>query len=249
VRIEINQKDKLWLKENYPDLKIVNANPCLIKGRLCFDMFYDKNNKVYFLNPVEDFEPASYRIRDEYEIEILFKKTQFSNLPAVREAGRRIKRTQQIKGFAHSKELHVNENGNACLCPKQAESRILTNGFNLQDFLCLMVTPFFYGQSFYAKNGFWAFGDYGHCEIGLLQYYLEVRRELDEKLIKDTIEALKIYTSWSLSCHEFLKNGEMGWAKPCLCGAKKLFQECHPIAYWSLWLLKQDVKKINLNLQ
>ncbi|MEK6537546.1 MAG: hypothetical protein AABZ46_00250, partial [Nitrospirota bacterium] len=161
--IEMTNNDKSWILKNHSGLTITDkVRPVSIKGTLAFDMFYDKENKQFFLNPKEDYDPPEYRIRDEYQIEIILERGKFSDLPQVREIGGRIDRVRKIKGFAHPKDMHVGENGNVCLCPKQAEFRILSNGFNMQDFVCGLVIPFFYGQSFYARNGSWPFGEYQH---------------------------------------------------------------------------------------
>lgn len=247
----MTNKDKAWILENHSGLKIADQdNPVSIKGTLALDMFYDKENKRFFLNPKEDYDPQEYRIRDEYQIEIILENTKFSDLPRVREIGGRIERVRKVKGFAHPKDMHVSENGNVCLCPKQAEFRILSNGFNMKDFVSELVTPFFYGQSFYARNGSWPFGEYQHGTLGLLEYYRNVRRGFDKKLIEDTVNSLKLYNNfWEISFRPFLQMDDVSWNGFCPCESKKKFQECHPEIFWILWLLKQDIKKADFKLR
>ena len=82
--IEMTNNDKSWILKNHSGLTITDkVRPVSIKGTLAFDMFYDKENKQFFLNPKEDYDPPEYRIRDEYQIEIILERGKFSDLPQV----------------------------------------------------------------------------------------------------------------------------------------------------------------------
>jgi len=238
---KITDKDRAWLRSYCPKLKIIEGDPLIIVGTLSFDMFYDGNNSQYVLNPEGNPQPENMRIRDEYEIDITFKGSDFSSLPQVRETGGRIRNIIEKRKLA-PKDLHLySESGPACLCSPLDEEKHLPKGFCISDYFSTLVIPFFYAQSYYEKYNKWApWGDYSHGALGILESY--ATNENSKTLTQKCIQLIKRDNKWAIYNKLLESNDDLKEHLPCICGLPIKFGYCHPLACSGLLKLKNDIK-------
>jgi len=130
--LEIKKDDRQWLHANYPTLRTdKDSNECpKIAGLLKIDMVYQEG-KPYVIKPEQEHIATGRRIQDEYEIDIIFKSSEHSDLPQVYEKGNRIASVAADRKL-RLENLHVNPDGSACLCLNIQENDYLPNGFNLK---------------------------------------------------------------------------------------------------------------------
>lgn len=243
--LSIKENEKKWLRANYPTLKINKDRSGYTKvtGLLKFDMVLYPDDGSYVIKPNPKHLTQGQRIQDEYQIEIIFKNSEHSDLPQVYEKGGRIA-SVAANQRRKLEDLHINQglNGVACLCANIEEANWLPNGFNLQDFFNNLVIPFFYGQHYFEKNGVWPWKEFSHGLVGLLESYLKQENITKEK-IEEFLSRLRKRQDWQsfqicLSSQKKIKGHHI-----CLCGRPEKFRNCHNDALHGLWKLKEDIIK------
>lgn len=246
--LELKGDDRQWLHTNYPTLKIEKNDERFprITGVLRFDMVFYQEGKPYVIKPNLQSLAGGYRIQDEYLIEIVLTTSKHSYLPQVYEKGSRINQVIERKKLK-PEDFHINPNGAACLCLNIQEKDFLPNGFNLEDFFQYLVIPFFYAQSYFEKNESWPWGQYGHGICGLLEWYLK-----QTNITKSEIEVFLKYVD-AQSDGKLLKNllpekKEIKGHHDCVCGSTLRFRNCHKDALLGVWKLKQEIKKLDIQL-
>lgn len=142
---------------------------------------------------------------DEYEIKIIFQDEYPVSLPLVYEIGSRIPRNP---------DRHLNPpRWEACLFLEIARWEVWPVGASFLDFLQKPVHNFFLSQSYFERKGRWPLGQYGHGEVGVLEY-------LSEKLGTTDLVKLKGF------CDGLLQDRiPRQWRCPCASGLR--FKKCH----------------------
>lgn len=219
--LRLNEQDRVWLAERYPNLKISDSNSAIISGVLQFDMIY---------------EPLNERIQDQYVIEIEMSPGPTSSLPKVKETATRIPKTA---------DRHINPNDEiCCLCSSFLEEKWFPDGFKIDIFFETVLIPYFFGQTYFEKYQKWPWGEYSHGLMGLLESYLEIQGPIDRKILERVIGVLRNQKEWPV-CLEYLK--KKGYIKGhwgCAHDLGKIFRFCHPIALRGLCKIKHDIQNI-----
>jgi|CXWL01.1.fsa_nt_gi hypothetical protein len=206
-----------------------------LKGDLRFRAFYNEPEGVLIIDPEDAYSAMDNLIADKYVIRITIQENFPETLPQVYEIGGRLKEIQTKRNIVDIRDLHVNKEGNfsACLCPRPAEKKIIREGATLQDFLDRLVIPYFYGLSFFEKYGRWSWGEYGHGDAGIFEYYFRQRNGFDIELLKEAFSAL------GQNGRKIVKNGLKGHV-PCLCGSGNKIRGCHAEVLFGAWALNKD---------
>lgn len=236
----LTNEDRKWLALNYPLLKIERSSPevLIIKGMLNFAVYFDKEKDQYqyTFKPTDVLSNEKYRISDSYEITIISSPPQGNTLPIVVETGDRIlslAKNQRLRLC----DLHIDEKGRCCLFPKPFDKIRYPKGIGIQEFIYDLVIPFFYGQSFFGKYGYWPAGTYSHEDLGILEYYAELASE--SPLTAEMVDMF--FNSLSRTTQKLITDSMLisrQWE--CLCGMGTKFRNCHPKAMNGLKQLKID---------
>lgn len=216
-------------------------------GVLAFDMVLADDDQSYVIKPKPEHLRSGKRIQDKYQLEIVFKTSEHSNLPQVYEKGGRIKSVSSARS-CKPEDLHINPSGVTCLCLNFREKEYLPNGFNLPDFFHNLIIPFFYKQSHFEKTGIWPGQQYGHGITGLLEGYLESNSESEED-VENFIRYLKPRQEWQFIQQWLTSKKTIKGHYPCICGSSKKFRNCHKDALQGLWKLKKDLDTFHINIQ
>lgn len=238
MNFDIASEEINWLRENYSELTFFPGTPPLVNGTFNFDAQYkDEVNKKEYP-----------RIKDAYDIEIVFSNIPPSSLPQVKETGGRIKKVKENFALASLADVHMYPNGNLCLCTYPEEKQKFANGFNLKDFFEKLLIPYFYAQSYYEKEKTWIWGERSHGVLGLLESYLENRQNGENySLTEEYLDDLKQLVGSEPFLAALKKNKIVGhWL--CFCNSKLQFRNCHTEAFRGLWNLKEDIKKNSIDL-
>lgn len=246
--ITISPDDIKWLKENFPSLQITQEDKVtVLQGLLSFDLYYDHNARQFLYDPPEKLHPDKYRIRDIYKIEIRFVRNGTSSLPQVREIGGELESFSRKLGIKLI-DLHVQDNGTLCLCPRQEEKRRMPDGLNLDILFNQLIIPFFYSQSFYKKFRERPWADYSHGTLGTLEYYVRSQVIKDEALVVSTLETIEDDQSAVEFYSLCLKHINKAPKAPCPCLSKKKFKDCHKEALEGLKKLKSEADHFVIEL-
>ncbi len=232
--------DKEWLKQEGPSLKlnVTDTGIFEITGLLQFDMMYDAESNKYTISPNENSNQG-VRIRDNYEIRILFQRGNVSHLPKVYEVGSRLLSLAKEKKIPPI-DLHVSADGSVCLCIVEREKEYFPEGFRLQTFIDDLVIPFFYAQTYYKERNEWPWGEYSHGILGIFEWYGE-NKNATEKTVNQTIDRLRSSAGWPSLQQLLRRKDNIKGNMDCFCQAKTKIRSCHPVAFSGLWKLKKDL--------
>lgn len=151
--------------------------------------------------------PVIYEGRelDRFSIEIELAKNHPDSLPIVRETAGRIPRTI---------DRHVNAaDGTACVLLPDEHWRLWPKGSSLLAYLIGPLRNYFLGQIAVEMGQPWPFGEWHHGADGILQYYAELLKTDNVRVIADFLGCL---------CARKTKGH---W--PCPCGSGKRLRDCH----------------------
>lgn len=227
-----------WIKKHYPSL-ILNADGRELSGRLNFLATFNKESGKFLILKNGGKNMIGGETLDcNYEITIKIRNDPHtvSNLPAVYTS------EQEIKP---SPERHFSFDKSACLCNVLEEESFVTKGYSFLLFLEELVIPFFYEQKFYDRYKKWPWGEYGHGNLGLLEYYSESRAQFGKDKIVELVRRLRSDVKWK----EYGKY--LNKRKPrriCLCPSGIYFDKCHPEAWRGLQLLQDTVKNLKIDI-
>ena len=144
------------IEENYPDFRILNKNNIIyVKGRL-------------LLKSQENKSKAGYNI--EIEIPNNYPKS----IPKIRELNGAIKKVPR---------QHFNRDGTACLFVKDEAFKYLNNKLTIIDFINGPVKDFFISQHYFSLTGKWIYGERGHGDKGIIEFYKEEIGTEDKNVI------------------------------------------------------------------
>lgn len=232
----LTNEDRKWLELNYPllQLKKDDSQGLVIKGELHFHAYYDEASDKYTFNPTTVLK-KKYDVIDSYEI-LITSPPAGDILPIVVETKSRIlslAKTRKLKLC----DLHINEHGICCLCPKLFDTIQYPKGINIRDFIYDLVIPFFYAQSFFERYRDWPAGAYSHGDLGILEYYAELVS--DGYSVIDVVG--KFFDSLESATQKLIANcSTISRQWQCICGKGAKFRNCHPKAMGGLKRLKSD---------
>jgi hypothetical protein len=145
------------------------------------------------------------QVLDRYSVELQLPGDYPNSLPIVREIGGRI---------PHHSDRHVNsQDGNACALLPDERWRLWPIGTPMLKFLAGPLHSFFLAQSLVEAGEPWPFGQWAHGAKGIFQYYRELLKTSDLRVI---ITYLEYITAKKVKGH---------W--PCPCKSGKRLRDCH----------------------
>lgn len=229
-QLNLTEQDQNWLSNKYPGLSVTIENDVkIISGEFDFCASYQ-----------------GVTLRDSYQISIELKSSSNSNLPAVIETDGRIKKVAENNNISIY-DLHTYNNNQVCLCVKPSEASFFPKGFSFQDFIELLVVPFFYAQKYFEDYKTWPWDTYSHGVLGWLEWYNDQKRPTIRN-IELFIKNLRNYGGWNLIKKELLKKDGVKGHHNCLCGSKIKYRNCHICVLYGLWKLHKDMAEFGLEL-
>lgn len=244
----IEQKDKDFISEKFPGLKFSKKNKkSYLSGKLRFTAKYNFNSGDYeVLDDLPAINDLENVIQDEYEIEINLSVNNIYR--SVTEVGGKILKDSS---------MHISFDGTACVAGYLDEDP----NISFYDFICGIVVPFFYDQSYFKKHGIWPRGEFPHGCAGILVNY---KRKLDLnlpddviiKLTKKCIDILKELNDKNLDpkgwnvINSYLSKGSVKGHWGCVCGKSnlKLCEKCTKECFNGFWLLNENIKYYQIGL-
>jgi hypothetical protein len=219
-----SSKDLEWLKANYPGLKKVNADT--VEGFLSFQMLYTSGK--YVINPSGEAvsqanKPNDVYISDSYSIRIM--REAWYSYPSVYEIGGRIEAVAQKYGMALI-DLHLFPlTGELCLAPLMEYHRTFQTGFKLDIYVEEFLVPYFFAQSYFAKNRRWLWGQLSHDHIGAMEWLTRLKSADDRDIISTYLFLAQMGRGRQII--EIAKN-KFTSDTPCLCDSGLPMEKCHP---------------------
>ncbi|OHB14815.1 MAG: hypothetical protein A2431_00045 [Candidatus Zambryskibacteria bacterium RIFOXYC1_FULL_39_10] len=252
LNIGIEKDGESWLLVNYPELGVETEDDgtLSIKGLLIFDMVFSDTSGLYIIKPTSEHLREGYRIQDKYKIKILFKPSEYSNLPQVFEESGHIEALSKQKNIKLI-DFHINPTGSACLCLNTKEAVYLPNGFNIPDFFNNLVIPFFYAQSYFRDFEKWPWGEYGHGMAGILESYLEY--EPTKENIEMILDAIEKFCNRSHSNFNFyrerLRQKKIKGRNKCpVCNSGMRWEKCHAKSLAGFRKLKEHIDVLSIKI-
>lgn len=237
--LSINEKK--WLKARFPKLEVnENEKGFTLKGDFIVDMSYDESLAGrYIIFSDEEARSSGQYIYDVYQIIVDYQNVNF--IPEVYETSSRIKAFAQRKKI-FLPDLHINDRGKLCLCPRPLEKVRLSESYTIQDFFVHLVMPFFYAQSYYEKFNRWPWKDYSHGDSGILECYADYILKVQDKtaFIESTIISLN-----SQNQSVVLSADQITRQSLCFCGSGNKFRNCHHEAWEAAKKLKEAAIALN----
>ena len=235
-RLSINEKK--WLNDRFPKLERNETEKGFtLKGDFTVDMFYDASiSEGYVVFPIEEKQRISDKyIYDVYQVLVDYHDALF--IPAVYETGGRIKAFAQRKKM-YLADLHINDRGNLCLCPKPLEKVLLNEPYTIQDFFKLLLMPFFYAQSYFENFSKWPWKDYSHGDPGILECYADHITKVQDKtaFIERSVISLNAQNQSVIRSADQITRQTL-----CFCGSGDKFRKCHHEAWEAAKKLKEAV--------
>lgn len=237
--LSINEKK--WLNARFPKLEVNETEKGFtLKGDFVVDMFYDDSlEEGYVAFPGEEKHSSDQYIYDVYQILVDCHDVHF--IPEVYET------SDRMKAFALRKniflpDLHINDRGNLCLCPRPLEKVRLNESYTIQDFFVRLVMPFFYAQSYYEKFNRWPWKDYSHGDPGILECYADYISKVQDKtaFVESAIISLNSQNQSVVRSADQITRQSL-----CFCGSGKKFRNCHHEAWEAAKKLKEEVRILN----
>ncbi len=229
--LNLNNKDIEFIRIKYPLLKITPKSPIKIAGTLKFHAIYN-----------------DYEIRDSYDITI--ESIQGRIFPRVVETGNKLKEFAIANG-KKLEDMHININDmfSACLCAPIQEKIYEKQNIGVTNFIEKYVVPFFYSQSYYKETQKWAWGEYGHGIVGVLESYLDYSRS--EETIVLFLQTLEDYCKKYGSNYNFyleqLRQKKIKGRNTCpACSSGNRWQKCCIKTLESMRKLKEDIDSLKI---
>lgn len=179
------EQEKAEVETHFPDLRfVVEDNIVYVRGS--FPLMFEGQEL------------------DRYSVELQLPRNHPVALPGVRETGGRVPRAA---------DRHVNTDGTACVLLPDERWRLWPQGTPLLNYLKGPLHSFFLAQTMVEEGGTWPFGQWAHGTKGIFQYYCELLKTTDLRII--TIY-LKYLTAKKVKGH---------WL--CPCGSNRRLRDCH----------------------
>jgi len=145
------------------------------------------------------------RVLDRYSVELQLARNHPAGLPVVRETGDRIPR--------HIDRHILAADGTACVLLPDERWRLWPIGSPLVKYLTGPLHSFFLAQTTVEEGQPWPFGQWAHGAKGIFQFYRDLLKTSDLRLITNYLDYLAA------------KKVKGHWACPCKNGRK--LRDCH----------------------
>lgn len=213
------------VKKRYPRLE--RTAPGTIEGVL--NMEGDFNGEV---------------IAGDFTVRITAMNPNSGRVPALYEIGGRTQAIGAKLGIGDLRTLHLNLDGTACVCVKQAEKQKFPPGSDLFVFIQNLAVPYLYWLVYYEQYGQGPWGDYAHGGLGLLEFYSEDTTPQTVEDIQEILPMLRRELNW-VEYHKQIRkpSGE----RMCLCGSGKIFRVCHKKAWQGTVRLHGELLRLGMS--
>ncbi len=236
----LSPDEKKWLNIRFPELKINESeNGYTLAGNLIVDMFFDEtSDDRYVIFPDVSVHSSEYYISDVYQVLVDYKNGYF--VPAVQETSGRIK-AFALRRNIKSPDLHINDDGKLCLCPKPLEKVRLNDTYTIQDFFTILLIPFLYAQSYFEKFNRWPWKDYSHYDLGILECYANCLSQARDKkqFVEETVDSLSPKNQTVIRSADRITRQSV-----CFCNSGSKFRQCHPEAWKVAKRLKEEIQAL-----
>lgn len=186
-----------WHERNPEIVKQIRAD--LLAGYSSLHLFIDPDGRAAVRGTFPVLSQEG-RVLDRYQVSIELPEDYPRSLPIVREIGGRI---------PWKKEFHLEEtDGKACVLLPDDRWRVFPEGAPFRQFLDGPVHDFFLGQSLVALGERWPFGEWGHGESGIYEYYQELIQTDDALTVLRflyVLAKLNMKNHWECPCGSGLK--------------------------------------------
>ena len=183
---DLYEKEKAEVEAHFPDLRFA-VEDGVVHVRGSFPIIFEG------------------QVLDRYSVELQLPRTHPAALPVVRETGGRIPRND---------DRHVNPaDGTACVMFPDERWRLWPPGTPLVKYLTGPLHSYFLAQTMVEEGEPWPHGEWAHGTNGILQYYCELLKTTDLRVIiayLEYIAAKKVNGHW-----------------PCPCGSNRRLRDCH----------------------
>lgn len=163
-----------------------------------------ENNGLITIEGILPILAKDNREIDKYKIAIVLLNDYPSSVPYVFEIGNRL-----IKDAEHH---FYSKYKNVCLFIPEEKYKYYNPDASISDFINGPVKSFFLGQTYYEIKKEWPFGQRGHDEKGIYEYYSEILNTNDKNVIVKFIDLLSkqiVKGHWN-----------------CFCGSEKKLRSC-----------------------
>ncbi len=234
-RVMLTEKDKTWLSDKFPDLK-VSADG--VFGSIGFTATYNKEiGKFLRIGDDTNDTVGGIRLSGNFTIRIR-QRTDLSNssLPIL-----------EVGEVDPIPDRHFSQTDKgACLCSPLEEDRFLLPRFEFEQYMEKLVVPFLYGQLFFNLEGRWPWSEYAHGAVGLLESYSKnpthsKAKECLHKLSRD----LK---AWREIKPILLRRSYVKGHTSCFCIKADPMRRCHSDALEGIRLLQETINKYGIPL-
>lgn len=140
--------------------------------------------------------------------------------------------SDKIKKIA---DWHINSDESFCFTVEPIEVIACKSGISLPDFYEKWLMPYLSNQQYRINEGKYANGEYSHNVLGLYEYYVELLKTKDIRLIEK-------YLGVALSKKKIERTSF------CYCGSGVKYRHCHKEATSQLWQSGDEVLEKHLVL-
>lgn len=226
--LTLNEDEIEWLRSRYVGLRVQDKNGYVsVHGALEFSAMHE-----------------GVELQDTFRILIEFRESKRTNLPKVYETGGRTKRLSKETSTSLA-DLHVVEDGSACLCAKPEEGSYFPEGFDVYVFIEGLVVPYFYALTYFEQYHRWPWPTRSHGVVGWLEWYFE-QRDVTKNTLSEFIGELRSTSAWHRVHSELVSNEMVRANHPCICGSGDEYSKCHPTAFVAMWKLQNDVRRFSI---
>lgn len=195
-------------KTLYAELEVLRKQYPGLRQDVSDDVIVLKGKIAFCLSDLRTGKPP---ITDAYSVEITVRNDFPASIPTVRE----------IAGKVEGSYEHISQSGVLCLGMPSELYLLLKECPTIQGFIEKIVKPNLFAYSFYRKYRFMPWGEWPGGRNGVFFRYAELFGTLDVGVILVLLEVV-------------VEGGYKGSTK-CPCGSKKVLNECHGEAIYSLW--------------
>lgn len=185
-----------------------------------------------------------HEVEDRFDIRITKSNPGPSRLPALYEVGGRTQSIASKWALRDIKDLHRNPQGHACVCVPQEETTRFPVGSDLSVFVDSLCRDYLFGLSFFDAHGRWPWGERSHGPLGLLEYYADATEQLTAASVDEVIPSFASDPKWR-DYHRQLRRPSA--RRFCICGSRRPFQTCHPVAWRGLVCFTAELKRLGIN--
>ena len=229
----LSDADAQWLKAHQPELEQVEDG--IVKGVIHFAASLVSGQLVIDPDPaslVKADYARNYRT-DSYEVEINWNGPQ----PKLKEIGGRI-RAAAIRHRKEPRDLHINDDGTACVAADQDLEVSRRAGLTLPLYIESYVVPFLYGESYFEDSGTWPWNELSHGPWGLLDW-LGRKPQITSRDVADTLRDLRRRIGDAET--KRLISQRCRGHRPCPCGSGRKARNCHPYVKTAIARIRSEL--------